>query len=48
MLKNKKYSSSKSFDKKQAEWEVSMIEILELHPWQFFTKPSLAYSKVRS
>ncbi len=46
MLKNNCSSSSKSVGKQQEDWEVSMIEILELNPWEFFSKPSLAYSTV--
>ena len=40
MLKNKTASSSKSIYKQQPEWEISMIAILELNPWQFFKRMS--------
>ena len=32
----------------QEDWHISVIEILELDPWKYFKKPTLAYSKVRN
>ncbi|MDJ0731176.1 MAG: hypothetical protein QNJ33_14415 [Crocosphaera sp.] len=31
----------------QKEWQISVVEILELDPWKYFKKPVLSYSKIR-
>jgi hypothetical protein len=31
----------------QEEWQISVMEVLELDPWKFFAKPIPIYSKVR-
>lgn len=46
MSKNNTSSSSQSPGKQQEEWKISMIEVLELNPWQFFSQSSSADLKV--
>lgn len=31
----------------QEEWQIPVIEVLELDPWKYFKKPALAYGKVK-
>ncbi len=48
MFNNNVTKTTQSESNLEEEWHISVIEILELDPWKYFKKPTLAYSKVRS
>lgn len=47
MFKRNVKTAPQTNSSSQEEWQISVIEILELDPWNYFKKPALAYSKVK-
>ena len=47
MFKRNQNKAAQTKSNFQEEWQISVIEVLELDPWNYFKKPALAYSKVK-
>lgn len=47
MFKRNTKKANQTNSNAQEDWQISVIEVLELDPWQYFQKPVRVYSKVK-
>jgi hypothetical protein len=45
MFKKNSVTTSRQKSDNQEEWQISVMEVLELDPWKFFAKPVPVYSQ---